>query len=85
MAEVATNIESRVTYQELDRILESKVSSNDFHFALRDKVNYSDVKSVLEQADRSDKPAYLEQELSKLHHRLDEIKRESSARKTSLT
>ena len=48
MAEVASNIESRVTYEDAKRMLEDKVNKNELQFSLQNKVSYDDIKVIVE-------------------------------------
>jgi len=44
MAEVAANIESRVSYDDLNRFLEAKMNKSDLNYLLQGKVSYEELK-----------------------------------------
>jgi len=48
MAEVAANIESRVSFDDAKRLLEDKVSRADFHFQIQNKPSFDDIKTIME-------------------------------------
>ena len=48
MAEVAGNIESRVTYEDAKRMLDEKITKSDLHFQLQNKVSFDDIKQIME-------------------------------------
>jgi len=47
MAEVAANIESRVTYEDQRRQLDDKVSKTEIGFYMQEKVSFEDLKNYL--------------------------------------
>ena len=47
MAEVAANIESRVSFDEHRKALEEKASRSDLHLYLQDKVSFEDLKKYM--------------------------------------
>ncbi len=49
MAEVAANIESRVSFDDAKRMLEDKVTRADFHFQLQNKPSFDDIKTIMDQ------------------------------------
>ena len=49
MAEVAANIESRVSFDDAKRMLEDKVSRADFHYQMQNKPSFDDIKTIMEQ------------------------------------
>ena len=49
MAEVAANIESRVSFDDAKRMLEDKVTRSDFHFQLQNKPSFDDIKTIMDQ------------------------------------
>jgi hypothetical protein len=49
MAEVAANIESRVSFDDAKRMLEDKVTRAEFHFQLQNKPSFDDIKTIMDQ------------------------------------
>ena len=49
MAEVAANIESRTTFEDVKRMLEDKISKPELMFQLQNKVSYEDMKHYVDQ------------------------------------
>lgn len=47
MAEVASNIESRVNYEDIKRMLEDKISKSEIGFHMQDKVSFDDLNHYL--------------------------------------
>jgi hypothetical protein len=49
MAEVAANIESRISYEDAKRLVEDRVSKQELQYQLQNKVSYDDIKHIMEQ------------------------------------
>jgi len=49
MAEVAANIESRVSYEDVKRMLEEKANRSDLHYQLQNKPSFDDIKEIMDQ------------------------------------
>lgn len=73
MNEVAANIESRTTYEEVNRFLESKISKGDFQYHLNQKVSFDDLREYVE----NNMPVYQneeqDEELKKLQRKLEDV------------
>lgn len=82
MAEVALNIESRVTAEEARKLMEDKVSRADFQYHMQNKASFDDIKHIMDQMQPSHE--VYEEELSKMRARLEELYREVQ-RKVSTT
>jgi hypothetical protein len=50
MAEVASNIESRITYDDVKRMMEDKISKQEVHYLMQGRVQFEDMKNYVEQA-----------------------------------
>lgn len=74
MAEVAANIESRVTYDDAKRMMDDRVSRQDLHFQLQAKPSFDDIKMIVDQMCPQN-TEMLEDELAKLRQRVDELAR----------
>jgi hypothetical protein len=50
MAEVAANIESRVTFEDAKRmVMEDRVTRAEFQFQMQNKPSFDDIKTIMEQ------------------------------------
>lgn len=74
MAEVALNIESRVTADEARKLVEDKVSRADFQYHLQNKPSFDDIKHIMDQMQPNHE--LYEDELSKMRARLEELYKE---------
>ena len=74
MAEVAANIESRVSYEDARRLLEEKVSRADLQYQLQNKPSFDDIKHIMDQM--SPNHEFYEDELTKMRARLEELYKE---------
>jgi polyhydroxyalkanoate synthesis regulator phasin len=74
MAEVALNIESRVTADEARKLVEDKVSRADFQYHLQNKPSFDDIKHIMDQMQPNHE--VYEDELSKMRARLEELYKE---------
>ena len=84
MAEVAANIESRVTYEDMKRMLEEKVSRSDFHFQIQNKPSFDDMKHIMEQMSLNGgcsphNQEVIEDELAKMRQRIDDLTRRTNS------
>ena len=84
MAEVAANIESRVSFDDAKRLLEDKVTRVDFHYQLQNKPSFDDIKAIMEQMSVSPQQEMFEDELTKMRARIEELYKEVS-RKAAAT
>jgi|LauGreDrversion4_2_1035121.scaffolds.fasta_scaffold597423_1 predicted AlkP superfamily pyrophosphatase or phosphodiesterase len=75
MAEVALNIESRLTADEARKLMEDKVSRADFQYHLQNKPSFDDIKHIMDQMQPTTHEVY-EDELSKMRARLEELYKE---------
>ncbi len=50
MAEIAGNIESRMRIEDVQRLLEQKVSKPDLQFLISDKVGFEDLKQYVDNS-----------------------------------
>ena len=48
MAEVAANIESRTTFEDVKRMTEDKITKSDMLFQLQNKVSFEDMKHYVD-------------------------------------
>jgi hypothetical protein len=48
MAEVAANIESRTTFEDVKRLMEEKITKAEMMYQLQGKVSYEDMKQYVE-------------------------------------
>ena len=83
MAEVAANIESRVSFEDAKRLLEDKVSRADFHFQIQNKPSFDDIKTIMEQMAVSPQQEMFEDELTKMRTRIEELYKEVSRKAAS--
>lgn len=66
MAEVAANIESRVTYDDAKRMVEEKVSRSDLHFQLQNRPSFDDIKHIVDQMSMTPQQEMIEDEMAKM-------------------
>lgn len=78
MAEVAANIESRVSFDDAKRLLEDKVTRADFHFQIQNRPSFDDIKTIMEQMAVSPQQEMFEDELTKMRTRIEELYKEVS-------
>jgi hypothetical protein len=78
MAEVAANIESRVSFDDAKRMMEDKVTRADFHFQLQNKPSFDDIKTIMDQMSVSPQQEMFEDELTKMRTRIEELYKEVS-------
>ena len=83
MAEVAANIESRVTYEEAKRMIEDKASRSDIQFQLQHRPSFDDHKQIIEQIHMSPQQEMIEEELAKLRMRVDELSHKAGTTKNT--
>lgn len=75
MQEVATNIESRTTFEDVKRAIDSKVDRTELQFVLQQKVNFEEMKNYVDQVNTLRfTPAHenLEEELRRMRKRVDD-------------
>ena len=85
MAEVAANIESRVTFEDAKRmILEGGgVTRAEFQFQMQNKPSFDDIKTIMEQMAVSPQQEMFEDELTKMRTRIEDLYKEVSRKVSS--
>ena len=48
MAEVAANIESRVSYEDAKRMMDDKVTKQEMLYEMQNKASYEDIKQIMD-------------------------------------